>query len=663
MTQMSAVGRCTALSMLLLLLCCCCVSSWAMGASSGTEAAAAGAADLSADVEFQLEHEVDLDLDAVASAPPPRPSLLSQLGDSTLHSLRIVASFPHDVTHFTQGFTADNDPTLPNHQSVIELYESTGIWGGTAVHKYTLRIDDEQQRQQPQNGQTSAREMRLQRSLTLPMSVFGEGVCVIDNTLLQLTYQNGIFIQYNKKALSSNSDGDGGSPKRTRATPKQAVKLAYPTSAASMVSSSPAAAAAAAAHVFKEGWGVTFDTQRRRVVVSDGSSTLFLLRPDALHAVESTIDVHYFDQRGHRHRVDALNELEYIAPPPSNGQPNGGVGGGPGEIFANYYESDCILRIDPLSGRVRGVLHADHGAFYTGPVRAAGRKAHRAVEAMNGVAFHEASQTLLVTGKNWPRVFEVAVDKHPHAPPSPPPPAAGAAGAATAAAKDAPLGFDLDRVCPRASMSSGDMAHWQQLLAETARAGMEDEQMAGETLPVAKRKQRLPEHKWSAVPPQTQKITQVQRTASAPSTTSTTTPGGAAAPLHATAPRFTQVSHAASALDAMDARAASLLSGGADAAEEALSAETQAALAEAAESAAQGGQDALAADFDSRAHVAHEFARMRREERRERRERRRAAHQRPAGAPAAEEDEDEAPRVDFHFIQLGEREVLSGDFD
>src|SRR5699024_4061423 len=84
--------------------------------------------------------------------------------------------------------------------------------------------------------------------------------------------------------------------------------------------------------------------------------------------------------------VPQLNELEYIDD----------------EVWANIYTTDWIARIDPASGRVTGwidltgLLPADHSQAGT-------------AEVLNGVAWDPATDRLLVTGKYWPLLFEIAL--------------------------------------------------------------------------------------------------------------------------------------------------------------------------------------------------------------------------------------------------------------
>jgi glutaminyl-peptide cyclotransferase len=124
-----------------------------------------------------------------------------------------------------------------------------------------------------------------------------------------------------------------------------------------------------------EGWGLTSDG--RRLVVSDGSSYLTFVDP-ATFQVDTTIRV----TDGGR-PVDQLNELEWVK----------------GEIWANVWHTHRIARIDPASGRVKGWL--DLSALIP-PVT-------DPEAVLNGIAYDEQANRLLVTGKLWPRLYEIRI--------------------------------------------------------------------------------------------------------------------------------------------------------------------------------------------------------------------------------------------------------------
>jgi glutamine cyclotransferase len=125
-----------------------------------------------------------------------------------------------------------------------------------------------------------------------------------------------------------------------------------------------------------EGWGLTHDGTH--LIASDGTATLRFLDPQALELVR-TIEV-----RAGERPLDQLNELEYVN----------------GEIWANIWHDDRIARISPDNGEVLGFI--DLAALFP-------RAARHPEAVLNGIAFDPMANKLLVTGKNWPQLFEIEV--------------------------------------------------------------------------------------------------------------------------------------------------------------------------------------------------------------------------------------------------------------
>jgi glutamine cyclotransferase len=126
-----------------------------------------------------------------------------------------------------------------------------------------------------------------------------------------------------------------------------------------------------------QGWGLTSDG--RSLILSDGTSQLRFIDPETF-AVRRTVNV---TDRGRP--VRDLNELEYVK----------------GEIFANVWHMDRIARIDPETGRVTGWIDL------SGLLPPAERGGSEAV--LNGIAYDADADRLFVTGKLWPKLFEIRV--------------------------------------------------------------------------------------------------------------------------------------------------------------------------------------------------------------------------------------------------------------
>jgi glutamine cyclotransferase len=128
-----------------------------------------------------------------------------------------------------------------------------------------------------------------------------------------------------------------------------------------------------------EGWGLANDGQS--LILSDGTNRVRFLDPDNFQ-VTKTIEV--LDGQT---AIAELNELEYVQ----------------GEIYANIWHADRIARIDPKTGKVVGWINLA-GILKPGEVQD-----EEAV--LNGIAYDEASSRLFITGKLWPKIFEIRLTR------------------------------------------------------------------------------------------------------------------------------------------------------------------------------------------------------------------------------------------------------------
>jgi glutamine cyclotransferase len=134
-----------------------------------------------------------------------------------------------------------------------------------------------------------------------------------------------------------------------------------------------------------EGWGITHDGER--LIMSHGTSTLCFLHPGTFEAI-GQVEVH--DASG---PVTGLNELEYVE----------------GEIYANVWPTDHVARISPGTGQVVGWIDLKGLLCWRDRVRP--------VNVLNGIAYDKQNRRLFVTGKLWPRLFEVELRQQANAPP------------------------------------------------------------------------------------------------------------------------------------------------------------------------------------------------------------------------------------------------------
>jgi glutamine cyclotransferase len=133
-------------------------------------------------------------------------------------------------------------------------------------------------------------------------------------------------------------------------------------------------------HYDGEGWALTHsDTQ---IIMSDGTSQLRFLDPDTLREtgrVEVSVE---------GKALTNVNELEWVK----------------GEIYANVWQSSWIVRIDPSNGHVVGAINL------TGLLKAEDIVRGR-TDVLNGIAYDAKNDRLFVTGKNWPKLFEIRLHR------------------------------------------------------------------------------------------------------------------------------------------------------------------------------------------------------------------------------------------------------------
>ena len=226
------------------------------------------------------------------------------------YTYKVMQVFPHDTKAFTQG--------LLFHDGF--LYESTGIKGESTLRKVNLQTGEPVQK------------------TDLPADVFGEGLALVDDKLIQLTWQDQVAFVYQKSDF------------------KLLNRINYTMS---------------------EGWGLTYDGTH--LLMTDGTATLFFLNKEYI------TEVRRLEVCNNERKVHHLNELEYIN----------------GELWANVYLTDDILRIDPKTGVVLGRI--DMKGLLKSSDQTTG------TDVLNGIAYDEETGKIYVTGKNWPKLFEIKV--------------------------------------------------------------------------------------------------------------------------------------------------------------------------------------------------------------------------------------------------------------
>jgi glutamine cyclotransferase len=130
-----------------------------------------------------------------------------------------------------------------------------------------------------------------------------------------------------------------------------------------------------------EGWGLTHDDSQ--LILSDGTPYLRFLAPGSFRVIRR---LRVTDQSGRA--IENLNELEYVQ----------------GEIYANVWQTNEIVRISPQTGKVRGRIDL-RGIIDKRELQGDGA-------VLNGIAYDKAGDRLFVTGKLWPKLFEIKITSH-----------------------------------------------------------------------------------------------------------------------------------------------------------------------------------------------------------------------------------------------------------
>ncbi|MBN1817074.1 MAG: glutaminyl-peptide cyclotransferase [Sedimentisphaerales bacterium] len=226
-----------------------------------------------------------------------------------VYGYRIVAEYPHDRNASTQGLVYEDG----------WLYEGTGQYGSSSLRKVGL-----------QSGHVA-----LERKL--PADVFGEGICIVGDRIIQLTWRESTGFIYDKTTFRKRGE--------------------FPYEG--------------------EGWGIAYDG--RRLIMSDGTSTLRFLDPDTF------VETGRIEVSADGQPLAMLNELEIVG----------------SDLYANIWQEDRIVVIDPDTGQ--GKAWIDLTDLLPDSLQTS------YVDVLNGIAYDPDRHRLFVTGKLWPKVFHIEI--------------------------------------------------------------------------------------------------------------------------------------------------------------------------------------------------------------------------------------------------------------
>jgi glutamine cyclotransferase len=199
-------------------------------------------------------------------------------------------------------------------------------------------------------GTSSIRKVNIEtgdvlKQVDTDSKYFGEGITIFNNKIYQLTWQSGLGFVYDLNTFEKEKE------------------FKYTKS--------------------REGWGLTHNG--KQLIKSDGTEHIWFLN------AETQIEESYIEAYTNNQKVENLNELEYIN----------------GKIYANIWQKNSIIIVNPLNGKVEGV--ADLNGLKAEIQKT--QKLDDNDEVLNGIAFDHENNRLFVTGKHWSKLFEIELLK------------------------------------------------------------------------------------------------------------------------------------------------------------------------------------------------------------------------------------------------------------
>ena len=194
------------------------------------------------------------------------------------------------------------------------------------------------------NGKSSIRKVdyktgKVLKKVKLSDVYFGEGLTILNNKLYQLTWRSGDGLVYDVNTF------------------ERLETFKYNNS--------------------KEGWGLCNDGEK--IYKSDGTQKIWILNPETLE------EESYIQPVTNKSTITKLNELEWVE----------------GKIYANTWQKDGVVIIDPKTGDVEGLI--DFRGLREKVTQ------HKKLDVLNGIAYNPDTKKLYVTGKNWDKLFEVKI--------------------------------------------------------------------------------------------------------------------------------------------------------------------------------------------------------------------------------------------------------------
>ncbi len=181
---------------------------------------------------------------------------------------------------------------------------------------------------------------KVVEKIDLDKKYFGEGVTILNDKIYQLTWNENTAFVYDAKTFQKEKS------------------IPYAKN--------------------MPGWGLTNDGTH--LYMSDGTEKIYILNPETFAIVD------YINVYTNANKIDYINEMEWID----------------GKIWANIYEKDMVIKINPKTGAIENILNlSELKSKVTKPLQQG--------EVLNGIAYNPKTKTILVTGKNWDKSFELKV--------------------------------------------------------------------------------------------------------------------------------------------------------------------------------------------------------------------------------------------------------------
>jgi len=267
-----------------------------------------------------------------------------KLGKHTITAIVFYQNKTEKVSK-TVYFTADTAPEIYTYK-IINTYphDKNAFTQGLEYYKGYLYEGT------GRRGQSYIRKVELEtgkvlQQKNLDATYFGEGITIFNNKIHQLTWQGGIGLVYDLDTFEKEKE------------------FKYTKSL--------------------QGWG--FANNGEQLLKTDGTERIWFLNP------ETFLEESYIEAYTNKRKVENLNELEYIN----------------GFIYANIWQQNAILIINPKTGKVEGV--ADLDGLKKEILKE--QNLTDSDEVLNGIAYDKENNRLFVTGKHWAKLYEIELIK------------------------------------------------------------------------------------------------------------------------------------------------------------------------------------------------------------------------------------------------------------